>query len=82
MSQLSDYDEKAGAYSIVLATVLWRKDWTAKTVMAFCVNAAVVSVIDKGSSKEIDVMHLLHCLTFIQAWYQFNLIASHIRGEQ
>ena len=66
---------------IVLATALWGRNWTSKTVMVFCDNAAVVSVIDKGSSKEPDVMHLLRCLAFIQARYQFNLIAAHIKGE-
>lgn len=79
LSQIPDYGE--GLVPIVLASALWGKEWTAKTVMAFCDNAAVVSAINKGSSKETDVMHLLRCLTFIQARYQFNLIAAHIKGE-
>ena len=37
---------------IVLAAALWGREWTAKTVMACCNNAAVVVVLNKGSRRE------------------------------
>ena len=57
---------------IVLAAALWGKEWTSKTVMARCDNAAVVAVLKKGLNKEADSMQLLWFLSFIQAKYQFN----------
>ena len=66
---------------IVLAAATWGREWTAKTVLARCDNAAVVAVINKGSSKEEDVMQLLCCLTFIQAKHRFNIKSAHIKGK-
>ena len=66
---------------IVLAAALWGQRWVGKTVMARCDNSAVVAVINKGSSKEPEVMQLLRCLTFIQAKHQFDLLAAHIQGK-
>ena len=41
---------------IVLAAALWGRERTVKTVMAHCDNAAVVAVLNKGSSKEGEVI--------------------------
>ena len=43
-------------------------------------NAAVVAVINSGSSRENSLMHLMCCLTFIMAKYNFVVSAAHIRG--
>ena len=66
---------------IMLVAALWEKEWTSKTVMARCDNAAVVAVLNKGPSKEADIMQLLWCMSFIQAKYQFNLFSTHIIGN-
>ena len=51
-----------------------------KNVMAYCDNSAVVAIINKGDSREPDVMHLMRCLIFLKAKFQFTLFASHIKG--
>ena len=48
----------------------------------WCDNIAVVSIINKGSSRDKDAMHLARCLAFVQAKYGLELVASHIRGVE
>ena len=65
---------------IVLAIALWGAAWRGMTVQARCDNAAVVHIINAGSSKDKDAMHLRRCLAFITAKYEINMIACHIQG--
>ena len=65
---------------IVVATVLWGRSWRGQTVLARCDNAAVVSIIGKGSSRDKEAMHLARCLAFFQAEFDVQLMASHIKG--
>ena len=67
---------------IVVAAALWGTDWTGEVVKVRCDNAAVVACINKESSKEREVMHLLRCLVFIAARYQFQLHAIHLLGTE
>ncbi len=64
---------------IVIATVLWGREWRDRTVLARCDNTAVVSIIGKGSSRDREAMHLARCLAFVQAEFEVALVASHIR---
>ena len=50
-------------------------------VQAWCDNQAVVCIVNQGSSRDPEVMHLVRCLAFIKARCQFELVASHIRGS-
>ena len=65
---------------IVTAAALWGAGWSGKTVRAQCDNAAVVAVVNSGSSREPEAMHLLRCLAFLEARRGFHIFASHIRG--
>ena len=65
---------------IVLAAAVWGRGCSGKSVMAHCDNAAVVSVINIGSSKDPDLMHLMRCLTFIKVKFDFALFSSHVPG--
>ena len=55
---------------IVLACAVWGEDWKQK----------VVFDINKGHSKESEVMFLLRCLHFFTAQYDIRLTAMHIPG--
>ena len=46
---------------IVLASAVWGEQWTRKTVLVQCDNVAVAVIINSGSSKDADVMHLMRC---------------------
>jgi hypothetical protein len=48
--------------------------------MAQCNNAAIVAIICSGSSKDSEVMHLVRCLAFTSAKFEFSLFTSHICG--
>ena len=67
---------------IVVAAAIWGKSWAGGTVLAKCDNAAVVAMINKGNCKEQECMHLLRCLSFIGAEFNFNLVATHVEGRE
>ena len=65
---------------IVLASAIWGHNWKGMTVRARCDNAAVVAIINSGSSRVQEAMHLMRCLAFIAAKYEFTIFATHIPG--
>lgn len=67
---------------VVLACAMWGRKWSGQHVHLHIDNIAVVEVLKKGSSKEPSgtVMHLLRCLSFILAYFQFTYAAFHIPG--
>ena len=66
---------------IILAVAVWGCEWAGQNIMALCDNSAVVDVFRKGDSKEPQVMHLMRCLAFLKAHFQFSLFASHVCGK-
>ena len=48
--------------------------------MARCDNAAVVAIISSGTSRDSEVMHLMRCLAFISAKFEFSIFATDISG--
>ena len=50
---------------IVLATALWGKEWQGQLVQVWCDNSAVVNIVNRGSLREKQSMHLARCLAFI-----------------
>lgn len=65
---------------IILSCAVWGPVITKKTTIFQCDNRAVVDAINKGSSKDIMVMHLLRCLWFFTAIFDAQIIATHIPG--
>ena len=65
---------------ILVAAVLWGHSWRGGRVLAQCDNAAVVSVLNSRYCQDKRLMQLLHCLFFIEAYFQFKLIAAHLPG--
>ena len=45
-------------------------------------NAAVVAILNQSLSRDKEVMHLVRCLAFTTAKFQFLLSASHIPGVE
>ena len=52
---------------IILSCAVWGPLLTKKTTVFQCDNRSVVDAINKGSSKDAMVMHLLRCLWFFTA---------------
>ena len=67
---------------IVLAGAVWGPQMAHKTTKFQCDNTGVVAAINKGSAREPFVMHLLHCLWFFTAHFDFSIVAEHIAGAQ
>ena len=67
---------------ILLAAAVWGHEWSGQRVLCRCDNAAVVAVINSGSARDPLLMHLLRCLFFYAAHYEFSVTARHIPGKQ
>ena len=67
---------------IVLAAAVWGCEQAGQNVIALCDNSAVVAVLRKGNSRGQPVMHLMRCLAFLKAHFQFTPFASHICGKR
>ena len=65
---------------LIPVVVAWGSQWSHSTVLAQCDNSAVVTVINSAYSRDPEIVHLLCCLHFFAARFEFILTASHIRG--
>ena len=65
---------------VVAAAAVWGRGWCRHQVTFHSDNAAVVSVIQRRSAKDPLLLHLLRCLYFYAAYYQFSYCASHVPG--
>ena len=67
---------------IVIAAAMWGRCWTGQMVCCQCDNSAVVVVLNRRTSRDSDLMHLLCCLTFFEASFSFRMLSVHITGAQ
>ena len=65
---------------IVVAAAVWGSEWAGKTVRARCDNQSVVAIVNSGTCREVEAMHLRRCLAFLEARGGFHMVAEHIRG--
>lgn len=65
---------------IAVAAAIWGKEWRGCTVEFNCDNEAVVHSLTAGSCKERNMAHMLRCLFFIEAKFNFSIVASHVPG--
>ena len=66
---------------VLVASALWGHNWRGKVVLFVSDNAAVVSILNSGYSRDKTLMHLLRCLFFMAASFNFWYSASHIPGK-
>ena len=67
---------------VVLACAVWGPQWRGRKVVAHVDNEGAVAVLNSGSSKKGQIMHLMRSLFFIVAHYQISLRACHVPGAQ
>ena len=65
---------------IVIATAIWGSQWRGKVIRVLSDNAAVITAINKNTTRLRESAHLLRCLAFICASFQCQLRAAHIPG--
>ena len=63
---------------IILSCAVWGPLIARKTTVFQSDNCSLVDAINKGSSKDPMVLHLLRCLWFFTAIYDMQIIAKHI----
>ncbi|KAL5469194.1 hypothetical protein EMCRGX_G030413 [Ephydatia muelleri] len=67
---------------IIMAAATWGAHWHGQLVACYCDNQAVVATLATRSSKEERLAHLLRCLFYFEARFQFELRGIHIPGAQ
>ena len=67
-------------FPILVALAIWGRSWRGKVVRCRCDNAAVVAIVQSGTSKDELVMHLMRCLSYVMAWNSLYVRAEHIAG--
>ena len=65
---------------IVLSAALWGRHWGRCQVTFYSDNAAAVAVLQRRSARDPALLHLLRCLYFYAAHFQFAYTARHIPG--
>ena len=65
---------------IVMACILWGKEWQNTSVLAHCDNQAVVEVVNSGYAKDTELMQLLRCLFFCESLVGASSEGSSYRG--
>ena len=65
-------------YPIVVAALLWDKEWKCKKILFLCDNEATVVIVKKGRSKCIETMTLMRQLTWCAYVNNFQVTAKHI----
>ena len=65
---------------VIIASLIWGPQLAGIRILSNCDNSAVVSVLNSRTSKDKDMMQLLRCLFFVEAYFQFHLEARHIPG--
>ena len=66
---------------IVLGAATWGESWYRRHVTFFSDNIAVVAVIQRRSAGDPILLHLLRCLYFYVAYYQFTYGACYVSGS-
>ena len=66
---------------ILLGAALWGPAWSGQRVLCKCDNMAVVTIINTGAARDHLLMHLIRCLFFYSAHYQFTISAVHLPGR-
>jgi hypothetical protein len=65
---------------IVIAVAAWGAQWRSRVVLCRTDNSAVVAILHTRTSKCKEVMHLLRCLHFYEAFFGCSLTGEHLPG--
>ena len=68
-------------FALLLAAAACGTRWNRKCVRWRCDNQTAVQVIASRSCRDTSMMHLLRCLFFLEAHYQFHIVAVHVPGK-
>ena len=66
----------------LIAAAVWGRRWKGSRVQWLCDNQPAVCAVSKRSCRDQDMMHLIRCLFFLEAWFNFELVAGHLPGRE
>ena len=66
---------------IIISCMVWGSLLKQRSTEFHCDIQGLVAVINKGSSKDAVVMHLLRCIWFFTAVFDIHITATHIAGK-
>jgi hypothetical protein len=69
-------------YPIVMAAVLWGTEWKGKKILFHCDNAAVVDILRKRRSSDLQISSLIRTLCFCAANFNFDFYSEHLAGTK
>ena len=64
---------------IIISGLVWGKRWRGSHVLCRCDN---LEIIQSRYSRDDKLMHLLRCLFFVEAAFNFSYIPRHLPGRQ
>ena len=67
---------------IVVAAAIWGRGWPGQHVSFHSDNMAVVAILNAGSARDHRLTHLLRCLYFYSAGFNFQYTAIHVPGRE
>ena len=60
------------------AAAIWGREWSGQSIHFRSDNSAVVDAPSSRSARDATLSYLLHCIFFLEAYYQFEHSVSHI----
>ena len=66
----------------LMSAAVWGKRWRGSSVQWLCDNQAAVHAVSRRSCRDQDMMHLIRCLFFLEAWFGFEVVAAHLPGRE
>ena len=67
---------------VVVAAAVWGKQWRELVVCCRSDNQAAVAAVNSRTCHNASMMHMLRCLFFFKAHFEFKLVASYIPGKE
>ena len=67
---------------VVVACALWSRVAKGGRIQCRIDNAAVVSIINSGLNTDELAMHIVRCLTFFAAYFEYRIRAIHIPSTE
>ena len=66
----------------LVSCAVWGRSWNGCRIRWWCDNQAAVHAVNRRSCRDKGMMRLVRCLFFLEAWFRFELVATHLPGRE
>ena len=67
---------------ILIAIRVWKEHWKTKSIQIHCDNAAVISVLNMGRTREKHLATISRNIFMLCAEYDIHIKISHVMGSK